>query len=260
MTKHRPGSIEGVGAEDWYRSVPLGDGVTHIFEPYIGVFYRCNIWHVAGRHCDLLVDTGSGVVSLVAQHRWLRPNDILAVASHSHFDHIGGHHLFPNRACHSLEAGILSNPTAANTVADRFATLSMFTKLPPGGYAQDKYRVTAAPATRLLEHGDVIDLADRQFEILHVPGHSPGSIALWEKKTGILFSGDAVYDGPLVDDAYHSDVGRYLDTMRRLRELPVTIVHGGHYPSFGRDRYRELIDSYCTAKSAEAFSEPASEK
>jgi glyoxylase-like metal-dependent hydrolase (beta-lactamase superfamily II) len=120
----------------------------------------------------------------------------------------------------------------------------MFTKLPPGGYVQAEYQVTAAAATVLLEHGDVIDLGDRQFETIHTPGHSPGSIALWEKKTGILFSGDAVYDGALVDDAYHSDVDQYVDTMRRLRELPVTVVHGGHYPSFGRDRYRELIDAY----------------
>ena len=53
-------------------------------------------------------------------------------------------------------------------------------KLPPGGYSSEAYRVTPAPATRLLAEGDTIDLGDRHFTVLHTPGHSPGSIALWE--------------------------------------------------------------------------------
>jgi glyoxylase-like metal-dependent hydrolase (beta-lactamase superfamily II) len=43
----------------------------------------------------------------------------------------------------------------------------------------------------------VIDTGDRHFEVLHLPGHSPGSIGLWEERSGTLFSGDAIYDGPL---------------------------------------------------------------
>lgn len=96
----------------------------------------------------------------------------------------------------------------------------------------------------------MIDLGDRVFEVIHVPGHSPGSIALWERASGVLLSGDAVYDGPLVDDAYHSRVPDYLDTMGRLRDLPVTVVHGGHFDSFGRDRHLALIDEYVAGKRA----------
>ena len=50
--------------ESWYEVTPLADGVTHIHEPHILPFYRCNIWHVRGRDRDLLVDSGMGVVSL----------------------------------------------------------------------------------------------------------------------------------------------------------------------------------------------------
>ena len=69
-----------------------------------------------------------------------------------------------------------------------------------------------APATRLLGDGDVIDLGDRAFEVLHLPGHSPGSIGLWEAATGILFSGDAVYDGPLLDELDGCDIAAYVAT------------------------------------------------
>jgi glyoxylase-like metal-dependent hydrolase (beta-lactamase superfamily II) len=90
----------------------------------------------------------------------------------------------------------------------------------------------------------VIDLGDRSFEVVHAPGHSPGSIGLFEKKTGVFLSGDIVYDGPLIDDAYHSDRDAYRATCERLRDLPVTVVHGGHFPSFGPIRYRQIIDEY----------------
>jgi hypothetical protein len=38
--------------------------------------------------------------------------------------------------------------------------------------------------------------------------------------------------------------------MERLRDLPVRIVHGGHFPSFGRERFVELIEEYLFTKHA----------
>jgi hypothetical protein len=32
--------------------------------------------------------------------------------------------------------------------------------------------------------------------------------------------------------------------------LPVSVVHGGHFPSFGRERYRQLIDEYVAGRRA----------
>ncbi len=145
---------------------------------------------------------------------------------------------------------MLAAPGSIETLAQRYATLDMFESLPPGGFDPARYRVQPAPATRLVEAGDVIDLGDRHFTVIHVPGHSPGSIALWEAATGVLLSGDAVYDGPLIDDAYHSNVEDYLATMRLLQELPVRVVHGGHYPSFGRERFHTLIDEYVEGRRA----------
>ncbi len=242
--------LEISSAAEWYTCAERSDGITHIYEPFIEAFYRCNIWYVRGRDRCLLFDSGLGVVSLVAQLPWLRQRPMLAVMSHTHFDHIGNAHEFADRACHFAEADILAAPSASNTVADRYATLAMFERLPPGGFDAATYGVRSAPATRLLEDGDVIDLGDRHFDVLHVPGHSPGSIALWDAASGVLLSGDAVYDGPLIDDAYHSNPEDYVATMQRLRQLPVSVVHGGHYPSFGRDRFRELIDDYVRGRRA----------
>tara|TARA_B100000676_G_scaffold211207_1_gene207489 strand:+ start:2108 stop:2269 length:162 start_codon:yes stop_codon:yes gene_type:complete len=53
-------------------------------------------------------------------------------------------------------------------------------------------------------------------------------MGLWEPMTGTLFSGDAIYDGLLPDELADSVIPDYIHTMKRLREMPVTVVHGGH--------------------------------
>ena len=231
-------------AENWYEVQTLEDGVTHIQEPHILPFYRCNIWLVCGRERDLLIDSGSGLVSLCEQVPTLRGRPLLAIATHCHFDHIGSHHEFDERAIHPLEAQYLAAPEREAILIDPFATTGMFSALPPGGFDPAKYEILPAPATRLIEDGDTIDLGDRHFEVLHTPGHSPGSIALWEAESAVLFSGDTVYDGPLITDAWHSSADDYVRSMERLLTLPVRVVHGGHFPSFGRERHRDLIRTF----------------
>ncbi len=239
-----------ITADAWYAVRPIDDGITHIEEPYIKPFYRCNIWHVRGRERDLLVDSGMGVVSLREQVAQLAERPLLAVASHTHFDHIGCHHEFAERAVHAAEADLMASPGRRETLIDPYVSDDIFTGLPPGDYSSEAYTVAPAPATRILEDGDLVDLGDRHFEVIHTPGHSPGSIMLFERASGVLLSGDTVYDGPLIDDAYHSDIDEYVASMRRIHELPVRVVHGGHFPSFDGARYRELIREFLDSKDA----------
>jgi glyoxylase-like metal-dependent hydrolase (beta-lactamase superfamily II) len=228
----------------------LDDGVTLIRETHIRPFYRCNIWHVRGRDCDLLIDSGMGVVSLRQHVRLVCERPLLAVGSHAHFDHIGGHHEFVQRAIHAAEAEILAHPSRHNTVAENWVSDDMFIFPPSPDYSAADYEVRPAPATRLLGESDIVDLGDRHFEVIHLPGHSPGSIALWEEVSGTLFSGDVVYDGELLDNAYHSNTEDYVASMERLREIPVRTVHAGHFGSFGRDRMLELVDDYIGGRRA----------
>lgn len=232
-----------ISSTAWYETLTLGDGVTLIHEPWIKPFYRCNIWHVRGRDRDLLFDSGLGHFSLRQHVPLVTERELACIASHTHFDHIGSHHEFAGCSVHHAEANILADPRNDWTLAGRYATDEMFDAFPQG-WDQSTYQVKPAKVDRLLSAGDVIDLGDRAFEVIHTPGHSPGGIGLFEKKSGILLSGDIVYDGPLIEDTYHSNIADYVATMERLRELPVSIIHGGHFPSFGPTRYRQLIDDY----------------
>ncbi|WP_457585405.1 MBL fold metallo-hydrolase [Ensifer canadensis] len=237
-----------IASKDWYQVKRLEDDVTYICEPFIQEFYRCNIWHVRGRDRDMLVDSGMGVVSLREWVPLVTERALTAVASHTHFDHIGCHHEFECRCVHAAEADLLAHPTRRNTLADPYVADEIFDALPPEPYVSTSYAVKAAPATRLLEDGDHIDLGDRTFEVIHTPGHSPGGIALWEEKTGVLFSGDILYDGPLIEDTYHANADDYLASMERLLRIPARIVHGGHFPSFSGERYHALIKDWLAEK------------
>ncbi len=232
-----------VSASEWYETLRMGDGITLIHEPWIKPFYRCNIWHVRGRDRDLLFDSGLGHFSLRSHVPLVSERALTCVASHTHFDHIGCHHEFGGCSVHYAEAQILEDPRNDWTLAGRYATDEMFDRQPEGWDAA-RYHVRPARVERLLNDGDVIDLGDRAFEVIHTPGHSPGGIGLFERKTGIFLSGDIIYDGPLIDDAYHSDISTYVETLETLRELNVSVIHGGHFPSFGAVRYRQLIDEY----------------
>jgi glyoxylase-like metal-dependent hydrolase (beta-lactamase superfamily II) len=236
---------------DWWRVRSVGDGVSHIDEPHILQFYRCNVWHVRGAARDMLVDSGMGVVSLRDHVALVTERPLEAVASHTHFDHIGCHHEFACRSCHGAEAHLLRAPTRENTVADKYVTDAIFETMPPEPYQSEAYNVGAAPATRLLWDGDVIDLGDRHFEVIHTPGHSPGGIALWEATTGILFSGDIVYDGELVEGTSALEQWQYRASMERLLRLPVRVVHGGHFPSYSGTRHKEMITDWLRGKDNE---------
>lgn len=235
-------------AEDWWRVTRLDEGVTLIDEPHILPFYRCNVWHIRGSDGDMLVDSGMGVVSLRQWVPLVSERPLQAVASHTHFDHIGCHDEFPCRLCHGAEAHLIRAPTRENTFADKYVTDAIFTTLPPAPYRAESYAVPAAPATRLLWDGDVIDLGDRRFEVIHTPGHSPGGIALWEAASGILIAGDIVYDGELIEGTSAEEQRQYIASMRRLYDLPVRMVHAGHFPSYSGARHRQIIGDWLRAK------------
>lgn len=236
--------------QSWYASESQPDGVRLLTERYVHPWARCNIWLVRGRDRDLLIDSGSGLMPLTPSLALAHDRPVVAVATHGHFDHVGALHEFADRRAHLAEAPDYAAMPDRLTLAPLFRAMAdPVSALPRPDWRAEDYTVAPAAVTSLNE-GDRIDLGDRTLSVLHLPGHSPGSIGLYEERTGILFSGDALYDGELIDDFPTSDIPAYLATMARLRELSVSTVHGGHGPSFGPHRKAELVDAYVNGRRA----------
>ena len=246
-------------ADRWFERATIDDAITLLWEPHVVALMRCNIWHVRGRDRDLVIDTGMGVCSLVEEMGALLDRPVTAGATHGHDDHIGSHHEFDDVIAHPLEAPLVEagalqtldmvqgwgeEAVAMLTGSGYQFESPYFVDALPAGYLFEQFRQLPASVTRQVVEGDVIDTGDRAFEVLHLPGHSPGSIGLWDAATGTLFSGDALYDGPLLDELPESNIADYCATMERLLTLPVQVVHAGHDPSFDRGRLQQLCRAY----------------
>ena len=253
--------MDAAPAGEWFARRRVDDRTWHLWEPHVHPFLRCNVWFVRGRNRALLVDSGLGIVSLAEAARDLFDAPLAAVATHYHFDHVGSLHEFADRYAHPAAQEFLARAAEMTGGLSRRAYPpeawlyfqavgyvleddELLTALPHAGYDVDSYAVTPCRANHTLVEGDVIDLGDVALEVMHLPGHSPDSIGLFDRENGVLFSGDAVYDGPLLDGFYDGCAEQYVATMERLRALPAQVVHGGHAASFGRDRLVELCDAY----------------
>lgn len=252
-------------ADNWFEAKKIDADTTLIIEPHIHVLEQANMFLVEGSERDMILDTGMGVIPFKPYLNTLRKDpgkEIICVSSHTHIDHIGAVHEFDIRLVHPAEADEMANPSGLNSLFRRdmpealLATFqaagyppigeTLIEALPFEGYDPESYRLVGAPATGLLNHGDTVDLGNHLYEVLHLPGHSPGGIGLFERATGTLFAADAIYDGPLIYEGPGMSVADYRKTFDLLKAMPVTIVHGGHDPSFDRGRMLEIIARYET--------------
>ena len=230
-----------------YEITRLDYGVTRFREKFISADWRCNIWHIQGRERDLIIDTGFGLSSLSAAITEISDRPIIAVCTHIHHDHAGGLCQFESRCGHHSEAKIFAEPSRKAIVAD-LLDASVIRKLPYEGFDIETWCYQPAPLTGLIDDGDIIDLGDRHFHIVHVPGHSPGSVAIFEPKTGIILTGDAIYDGVLYDHLFHSVPDQLVESLNKILSMDFNIVHAGHFHSFDKDRAKIIVSEYMDGK------------
>ncbi len=182
-----------------------------------GIGQDCNVYVVDG---ELLIDAGSG--SFFSQTREEIENsgyDIskikTIVNTHCHFDHTGGDKkmrdwLDAQIGIHKLDEKALE--TGIGTLAERFGETA---------------RVVTAD--KGLSHGDVINTSHFDFKVLHTPGHTPGSICLYDKSKRVLISGDTLFaDGHGRTDIPGANHKQIIESLRKLQKLEATYLLPGH--------------------------------
>lgn len=191
--------------------------------------YQANCYILESAGEILVLDPGAEPNILLAN---LTPAQTVGlVITHFHSDHCG--------AVNELVAA-----TGAPVMAGE-ADIAGLSDPEISGFAEEgsDYRVTNV--SRALADGDVITWGTNQLRVFATPGHTPGSICLWDEANGYLFTGDTLFaNGIGRTDFILGDPAVMPASIARLGQLPdSTVVLPGHGPrtTIGVERLRNRL-------------------
>ncbi|MDR0446931.1 MAG: MBL fold metallo-hydrolase [Oscillospiraceae bacterium] len=179
-----------------YEAIKITDGAWRIENGMV----RCFLF--AGSEKALLIDTGMSDEDLASEVKCLTSLPVMLVNTHADGDHLGANARFAEAYMHPAE----------------------FTYY----YSENPDRL---PPARPLWEGDIIDLGGRSFEVLTIPGHTNGSIALLDRANRIIITGDSVSRAPVFMFGEHRNIRAYIYSMKRL--LAMSDTFDTVYPSHG---------------------------
>jgi len=187
----------------------------------------------------ILVDAGMMAAPTLRNiNKLIDPQKIeMIVLTHCHHDHSG--------AAPELKAAtgarLLLSEKEVGAVGDDLATVAYLF-----GQQAPSYQVD-----QTMKEGMVLDIGEWKLEVMETPGHSQGSLCLYEPRAKVLFSGDTVFpDGNIGrTDMYGGSTPDLVASIERLVGLDVEIMYPGHMEITDRDVKRQIQMSLRFAKS-----------
>ena len=142
---------------------------------------------LAGTERALLVDSGMTLKNAREIAEGLTDKPLSLLNTHGDPDHISGNAAFPQFYMHPAE--------------------------------EENYRAFGGQGEILpVREGDLLELGGRVLEVIELPGHTPGSIALLDRSRRALISGDPIQDGGIFMFGPGRDLRQYLQSLRRLQK------------------------------------------
>lgn len=211
--------------KDWF-TIEQIDNRTYSISEYRH-WEESHSYLLIGETHSLLIDTGLGIGNIQAQVEKLTDNPVIAVATHIHWDHIGGHKYFPNFYAHEAEIDWLTGgfPLSMEQIKGYVVEDCDL----PEGFDVEQYEFFQGMPARILIDKEIIDIGGRQIQVLHTPGHSPGHMCFYEANRGYLFTGDLIYIGTLFAYYPSTDPVAYFSSIQRVAALHVKKVFPAHH-------------------------------
>ncbi|MDR1615954.1 MAG: MBL fold metallo-hydrolase [Syntrophomonadaceae bacterium] len=193
------------------------DGATYYIMEALGV----GAYLFLGEDRALLSDTGNGYMDIRKSIAKLTDKRLIVMNTHGHADHAGGNAQFQEIYIHPADMPML------DPAWQKSQTSLLF------GYAKKAYPIIIplllffklqkfkkyTPAVKTIADGHKFELGGRTIEVIHFPGHSPGSVILADKRTKTLYVGDAVNHGLFLFFENSPSLKGYQAALRELAKL-----------------------------------------
>lgn len=183
-------------------------------------------------NCYVVYDPESGKAAIVdpgiidskeadAIDSFLQKNNLKVVAiinTHLHIDHAIGSEALGNK----YGVPVMSH-SEDRIIGDNLSEQASMFGLP--------VKVKSSGVSHYLKDGDIIPIGNGRLEVIHLPGHTPGGIGLYDAEDGFLISGDTLFEGSIGrTDLPGGNLAKLLESVKkRLYSLPDdTVVYPGH--------------------------------
>lgn len=235
----------------YYHVVEHGKGIYRI-DSTEGVFMDLLI----GSKKALLIDTGYGFGNLQeVVDTLIGELPLIVVNTHGHLDHADGNwqfadcEIFMHPADKELYESFYTKESRADAIENaKHAKINWGSdetvNTLPEGFDENMYLSQEAPEAKPICEGDVIDLGGITLKVYEVPGHTKGSIALLNEKTGEMYMGDAANAHVLVVKALGgATIGDYKKTLNKLQGIEFeTFLTGHDANSFSKETLADYVD------------------
>lgn len=207
----------------------LIDGVYGITSSAVASFL------VIGKEKACIVDTAYGFADLKAMVREITDLPLIVFNTHGHIDHTGGNFYFDTPVCISekdVEVYKRHNEPAFHRYMEK--TLKVFNKIffwrilvPKHPEYTDEGRVNFSN-WKFVNEGDRFDLGDLSAEVIEIPGHTQGSIAIYFPEKKLLITSDGANAATWLYLPESTDLSEYINSLHKLEQYDFDSILTGH--------------------------------
>lgn len=200
--------------QDWFEVYKLTENTYAIYEP--------NQWQEAisylliGSQRAMLIDTLQGIGDLKFVTDQLTDLPIIVMNTHSHYDHVSSNYQYDT--IYGLNTPYTANNARGKTNAEVGGSVGPDTiwKNLPRTFSHELYESKPFEIDHFVRDGEIIDLGGREIEVVFIPGHSPDSVILVDKKNRMMATGDTFYPAPIY---VYSDTSSFQDFFMSAQKM-----------------------------------------
>ena len=210
-----------------YSFSQLKPNVYHIADP-LGVFMTL----VVGEEKALLLDTGYGLDHLDETVAQITELPVILVNSHGYLDHVLGNRFFDEAYLHPADIEIYHHHTTQDRKLDIVGMQNEHPELFPADFSSDAYLAEYKTKILPINEGDVFDLGGVRLTVIHIPGHTPGGIALLDDRDHLILTGDAISPHVWMLLQESTSIATYIQSLQKLQKLgdQYDAIVAGHVP------------------------------